>query len=54
MAALVGGDRPDNFQEKTVTSAVALKTKSMLEQAGRKYVLTRNDDRVFWLRMIGR
>lgn len=40
-----GAIGPDNIQEKTVTLAVALKTKSMLEQAGAKVILTRTDDR---------
>lgn len=35
---------PDNTQEKTVTLAVALKVKKLLEQAGTKVYMTRVDD----------
>ncbi|MBP2653606.1 MAG: amiC 1 [Firmicutes bacterium] len=41
----VGAVGPDNIQEKTVTLAVALRVKDLLEQAGAKVYLTRNDDR---------
>jgi len=41
----VGAIGPDNIQEKTITLAVSLKVKALLEQAGAKVVMTRTDDR---------
>lgn len=40
-----GAVGPDNIQEKTITLAVALKVKELLEQAGATVVMTRTDDR---------
>jgi N-acetylmuramoyl-L-alanine amidase len=40
-----GAIGPNNIQEKTITLAVALQVKDLLEQAGAKVVMTRTDDR---------
>ncbi|MCX7779995.1 MAG: N-acetylmuramoyl-L-alanine amidase [Negativicutes bacterium] len=40
-----GAIGPNRSQEKTITLAVALKTKTLLEKAGAKVIMTRQDDR---------
>jgi N-acetylmuramoyl-L-alanine amidase len=40
-----GAIGPNNVQEKTVTLAVALQVKDLLEKAGAKVIMTRTDDR---------